>query len=100
MRNPNVSPLKVRENPRYFGQGLFDLRKIQRGREIDEDEVLAINHVLKSNATRYVAAPVEDCAMKRRVVLSRIVSTAARLRIGPEIRNLRTNWRADSRFDS
>jgi hypothetical protein len=60
VRNPKVSPLKVRENPRYFGQGLFDLRKIQRGREIDEDEVLAINHVLKSNATRYIAAPVEE----------------------------------------
>lgn len=60
VRNPNVNPLKVRENPRYFGQVLFDLRKIQRGREIDENEVLAINYVLKSNATRYIAAPVED----------------------------------------
>lgn len=60
MRNPKISPLKIRENPRYYGQGLFDLRKIQRGRKIDEDEVLAINHVLKSNATRYIAAPVEE----------------------------------------
>lgn len=60
VRNPKISPLKIRENPRYYGQGLFDLRKIQRGRKIDEDEVLAINHVLKSNATRYIAAPVEE----------------------------------------
>lgn len=60
VRNPKVNPLKIRENPRYYGQGLFDLRKIQRGREIDEGEVLAINHVLKSNATRYIAAPVKD----------------------------------------
>lgn len=60
VRNPKVNPLKSRENARYFGQGLFDLRKIQRGREIDEDEVLTINYVLKSNATRYIAAPVEE----------------------------------------
>jgi hypothetical protein len=60
VRNPKVNPLNVRENPRYYGQGLFDLRKVQRGREIDEEEVIAINHVLKSNATRYIASPVEE----------------------------------------
>lgn len=60
VRNPKVNPLKMRENPRYYGQGLIDLRKVQRGREIEEDEVLAINYVLKTNAGRYVAATREE----------------------------------------
>ncbi len=60
VRNPKINPLKVRENPRYYGQGLVDLRKVQRGREIEEDEVIAINHVLKTQATRYVAATTEE----------------------------------------
>jgi hypothetical protein len=60
VRNPKVNPLKTRENPRYFGQGLVDLRKVQRGREIEEEEVIAINHVLKTQATRYVAAATEE----------------------------------------
>ncbi|MES2948169.1 MAG: DUF4238 domain-containing protein [Pseudomonadota bacterium] len=60
VRNPKSNPLKIRENPRYYGQGLFNLRNIQRGREIPESEVLAINHVLKSNAVRYIAAQKEE----------------------------------------
>ena len=60
VRNPKAKPLKVRENPRYFGQGLFDLRKIQRDREIDEEGVLAINHILKSSAAKYIASDVEE----------------------------------------
>jgi hypothetical protein len=60
VRNPGASPMRVRENPRYFGQTLFDLRKVQRGRQIDEAEVIAINHVLKSHATRYIAAAKEE----------------------------------------
>lgn len=60
VRNPKANPLQIRENPRYYGQGLFDLRKIQRGREISEDEVIAVNHVLKTNALRYVASSRED----------------------------------------
>lgn len=60
VRNPKVNSTKFRENPRYFGQGLFDLRKIQRGREISEAEVVAINHILKTNAMRYVASSRKD----------------------------------------
>lgn len=56
VRNPKANPLKIRENPRYFSSAHFDLRKIQRGREIEEQEVIAINHVLKTNARRYIAA--------------------------------------------
>ena len=61
VRNPKISPLKMRENPRYYAQdGLIDLRKVQRGRELNEQEVLAINYVLKTNALRYIAAPNKE----------------------------------------
>lgn len=60
VRNPKVGLLRVRENARYFEQVMVDLRKVQRGREIDEEQVLAINHVLKTQATRYVAALKEE----------------------------------------
>ena len=56
VRNPKASPLKIRENPRYFAETMFDLRKVQRGREIEEQEVLAINNVLKVHAHRYIAS--------------------------------------------
>lgn len=60
VRDPESSPLKSRENPRYYEQGMFDLRKIQTGRQLDEEQVLCINHILKSRATRYIAAAYED----------------------------------------
>lgn len=60
VRNPKSNPLKKRENPQYFEDRMFDLRKVQRGREIDEQEVLAINHILKTHARRYIAASKEE----------------------------------------
>ena len=60
VRNPAVNPVKERENPRFFQSGLFDLRKVQRSRELPEEEVVAINYVLKTMARRYVAAPRKD----------------------------------------
>lgn len=56
----NINPLKLRENPRYFDQAMFDLRSVQRGREISEDEVIAVNHVLKSSAKRYIASAEQE----------------------------------------
>jgi hypothetical protein len=56
VRNPKINPLKVRENPRYFAPAHFDLRKVQRGHPLDEQEVLAINYILKKHAHRYIAA--------------------------------------------
>lgn len=60
IRNPKIKSTKFRENPRYYGQGYFDLRKIQRGREVSEDEVIAVNHILKTNALRYIASSREE----------------------------------------
>jgi hypothetical protein len=70
VRNPKVNPLKVRENPRYFEQAMFDLRKVQRGREIGEAEVVAINYVLKKGARRYIAAGEKDWLYPERKMAS------------------------------
>ena len=56
MRNPNINGLCFRENPRYFGQTMFDLRKIQTGREIPELDVLSIYYILKNRAKKYIAS--------------------------------------------
>jgi hypothetical protein len=56
VRNPKCNVVALRENARHFGDAMFDLRKVQRRREISEQEVLAINLVLKTMARRYVAA--------------------------------------------
>lgn len=60
VRNPRINPMKIRENPQYFENRMVDLRKVQRGREISEEEVLSINHLLKTHARRYIAASNEE----------------------------------------
>ena len=39
---------------------MFDLRKVQAGREITEQEILAINYVVKRRARRYIAAAKKE----------------------------------------
>lgn len=56
VRNPKINPTRPRVNARYFEESMFDLRSIQRGRQVIEDYVRAVNHVIKSRAKRYVAA--------------------------------------------
>lgn len=56
VRNPKANGLRIRENPRYFEQTMFDLRKIQTGRQVSETDVLAINYILKNRAKRYIAS--------------------------------------------
>ena len=56
VRNPWINPLRVRENPRYFAPTVFDIRKVQTGRQIPEKHVRAINFIVKNRARRYVAA--------------------------------------------
>jgi hypothetical protein len=56
VRDPKINPTKRRVNPRYFRNTVLDLRKIQTGRQIDENYVRNINYVIKSRAKRYVAA--------------------------------------------
>jgi hypothetical protein len=56
VRNPWNDPNAVRANARSYDQTMVDLTKIQFGRELEEDEVLRINFILKSRSTRYIAA--------------------------------------------
>jgi hypothetical protein len=60
VRNPKGNPLKIRENPRYFASAHFDLRKVQRGHALQEQEVIAINHIMKIHAHRYIVSPNRD----------------------------------------
>lgn len=60
VRNPAINPMKPRENPRTFATTMWDIRKVQTGRQISEREVQAINFILKSRASRYIAAAEED----------------------------------------
>lgn len=59
-RSPDSNPLRSRVNARSFEPAMFDLRKIQTDRLLEEDEVLRINYILKRKATRYIAAIDRD----------------------------------------
>ncbi|SEO93879.1 Protein of unknown function [Luteibacter sp. UNC138MFCol5.1] len=56
VRNPKGSPVRRIENPRVYEDSLFDLRKIQRGRQVDGAYVQSVNYVLKVMAQRYIAS--------------------------------------------
>jgi hypothetical protein len=59
-RNPKATPTEYRENARYYDQTLKHLGEIQFGRELEEDDVLRINYILKKRATRYIAAAQKE----------------------------------------
>ena len=56
VRNPRINPLEIRVNARAFQQTVANLTDLQFGRELEEEEVLRINYVLKRRAARYIAA--------------------------------------------
>lgn len=56
IRQPYGNPLKSRPNPYLFRQTVFNFTAIQTHRELEELEVIKINHITKSRAHRYVAA--------------------------------------------
>ena len=59
-RNPKSTPTGHRENARYYDQTMKHLGEIQFGRELEEDEVVRINYILKKRATRYIAAAEKE----------------------------------------
>jgi hypothetical protein len=68
IRNPRCKPLETRVNARIFGTTVGYLVGIQHGRELDEIDVVRINHILKSRATKFVAAGrKEDLYPERRL---------------------------------
>jgi hypothetical protein len=59
-RNPYQSEIRFRPNAELFRETLFNFQTIQTGRILTEDEVLAINFIIKRRAHRYVAAAKRD----------------------------------------
>jgi hypothetical protein len=60
VRNPKGHPLQKRENPRLFGNTIMFAGNVHTGRQLRDDQVLAINYILKARARRYVAAGKEE----------------------------------------
>jgi hypothetical protein len=60
VRDPWANPKRSRVNARAYQQTIADLRAIQFGRDLSEEEVLRINYILKKRATRYIAAIDEE----------------------------------------
>ena len=60
VRNPWSTPTEFRINARSYQQTLKHLGHIQFGRELEEDEVLRINYILKKRAVRYIASAEEE----------------------------------------
>jgi hypothetical protein len=60
VRNPWLDPLLLRANARSFQTTMRDLRDTHFGRELEEDDVLRINLIMKKRATRYIAAAEKE----------------------------------------
>jgi hypothetical protein len=60
VRNPKAHPLEARQNPRMFANTIMFAGNVQTGRQLRDDQVAAINFIIKSRARRYIAAGRED----------------------------------------
>ena len=68
VRNPWNNPTEMRQNARSFQQTIANLTDIQFGRELEENEVLRINFILKRWARKYIAAANEEWLYPERQV--------------------------------
>ncbi|MEG0416718.1 MAG: DUF4238 domain-containing protein [Erysipelothrix sp.] len=60
-RNPGkFKATKPRTNPRYFDDSIIMYDDIIRERQLNEQQVLSINYILKKRAERYIAAAKEE----------------------------------------
>lgn len=60
VRNPYGNPLKERPNPELFRGALFNFTQIQTGRMLSDQDVIAINYLIKTRASRYIAAAEKE----------------------------------------
>ena len=67
-RNPWNNPTEKRVNARAFQRTMANLTDIQFGRELEENEVLRINLILKRWARKYIAAPDRESLYPERRV--------------------------------
>ena len=59
-RNSYANPLKERPHSALFRPAMFKFADIQTGRMLTDQDVIIINHILKSRASRYIAAAREE----------------------------------------
>ena len=61
VRSPETTDgTKVRTNARFFDDTIANYNDIARGRKLTKDEVLGVNYILKTRATKYIAAAKEE----------------------------------------
>jgi hypothetical protein len=69
-RDPEAKPTVSRTNARAYMQTLRHMMDVQFGRELEEDEIIRINHILKRRATRYIAAAEKEWLYPERFISS------------------------------
>jgi hypothetical protein len=79
-----TDPIRKRTNARNFRQTLVRADAFIRSRKLTADEVLQVNHVIKSRANRYLAAGREEWLFPERQVTSDWASIAETLRPPPD----------------
>lgn len=60
VRNPYQNEKKLRPNPNFFRDSVFNFLDIQTERHLAEQEVLEINYIIKSRAHRYIAGAEKE----------------------------------------
>jgi len=55
VRNPHQKETRLRPNPDYFRNTIFNFQDIQFDRQLSEEEVVTINYITKQRSSRYVA---------------------------------------------
>jgi|SRR3989344_2881896 len=60
VRNPYQRATELRPNPNPFRGAIFKFTEVQVRRHLSEQEVREINFIIKSRATRYIAAAKEE----------------------------------------
>ena len=60
VRDPYQNPTKLRPNPNFFRNSIFNFRRIQVERFLSEEEVLEINYITKKRALRYIAGAEKE----------------------------------------
>jgi hypothetical protein len=67
-RDPWANARQPRANARSFSNTMMSMLDIQSGRELEEEEVIKINFILKNRASRYVAAVEKEWLFPERHV--------------------------------
>lgn len=64
VRDPYQKPRKLRPNPAYFRNSIFNFLDIQINRKLSEEEVCEINYITKLSSYRYVASAKKNGSIR------------------------------------